>query len=97
MLRRLFHHSIWAEDAIPPDDAYRNYRRVWLPLVDVLYIVGGVGLVHTPESPALTEVLRGTVTGYGWALALVALVTLVGAAFPRLWASRCSGRSASSS
>jgi hypothetical protein len=92
MLRRLFRHTVWAEDAIPPDDAYRSYRRFWLPLVDLIYIAGGISLLASPVNPALSEVWRGVTVWYGLALALVALVTLIGAAFPRLWAVEVFGK-----
>jgi hypothetical protein len=83
---RLLARSIWAHDAIPLSEwKYRNLKRVWLPLYDVLAIAAGLSALAY-GSRLLNRVL-GThaVDAVGAGFAVVAFVCLIGSAFPRLW------------
>lgn len=85
-MRRLWRASIWHPDAIDPDEhKYRNLKRVWLPLYDMIAIFAGVqAVIHGSTilnrlfAPALVDVL-------GIVLTVVATVCLAGVAFPSLW------------
>src|SRR3954469_17513173 len=92
-MRWLTRRTIWAQDALPLDDAeMRQYRRLWLPIVDVLFVLGGWAVADTP-APAITELLSRTSGYFGIALALAGLITLLGAVFPRLWVVEVIGKS----
>lgn len=85
-MRQLLAHSIWARDAIPLTEwKYRNLKRVWLPLYDVLAVWAGINALAY-GSRLLNRVL-GThaVDAVGAGFAVVAFVCLLGIAFPRLW------------
>src|SRR6187402_1295973 len=85
-MRRLWRSTIWAQGAIPAIEwKYRSLKRVWLPLVDVLFILGGLSAVEFGV-PAINEFFPdGMVDLWGVMLAAVAAVCLVGVAFVRLW------------
>lgn len=86
MIRALFRASIWHPAAIPPGEhKYRNLKRVWLPLYDLIAVFCGVQaflsgspLLNILFPPNMIDVL-------GVMMAAVALVCLAGVAFPRLW------------
>lgn len=86
MLRRLLRATIWHPSAIPPDEwKFRNLKRVWLPLYDVIAIFAGVqavlfgsDLLNRIFAPVLVDVLGGV-------FIVVACVCLLGVSFPRLW------------
>lgn len=85
-MRALWRASIWHPDAIPPDEwKFRNLKRVWLPLYDMIAIFAGVQAVLFGSTilnrlfpPSLVDLL-------GVILTIVATVCLGGVAFPRLW------------
>lgn len=72
-MRRLWRQTIWARDAIPLNERkYRSLKRIWLPIVDLLYILGGLSAARYGV-PAINEFFTDEV------------VCLVGVAFVRLW------------
>lgn len=85
-MRRLWRQTIWAKGAIPLEEwKYRSLKRVWLPLVDVLFILGGLSAVRFGV-PAINEFFPDAlVDQWGYSLSVVAVVCLVGVAFVRLW------------
>ncbi|WP_066041884.1 hypothetical protein [Herbiconiux solani] len=93
-MRRLFAASIWAHGAIPVDEwKYRNLKRVWLPLYDLLAMWAGVNAVVFGSrllNRLLSEELLDLV---GIAFTVVAAVCLLAVAFPRLWAIEMVGKS----
>ena len=85
-LRRIGRASIWAKDAIPPEEfKYRHIKRVWLVYFDVVSIlVGALAVAHGTR--LLKELFdEGTINLFGTVYALAAFVALLGVAFPRLW------------
>lgn len=78
--------TIWARGAIPESEGvYRSVRRIWLPLVDLVFMLIGLsasrygvptlsGFFTIPEMEIFGRIIF-------WA----ALAALVGVAFPRLW------------
>lgn len=93
MFKRLFAASIWAHGAIPVDEwKFRNLKRVWLPLYDVIAIYAGLQAVLYGSTilnrlfePFVVDVL-------GVAMTFIATVCLAGVAFPRLWAIEMVGK-----
>jgi cytochrome bd-type quinol oxidase subunit 1 len=86
--------TIWAPGAIPTEE--RKYagplKRVALPALDVLLIVGGYYAV-TSGIPALDELLPDDVSNFlGLLFAACAVVCLLGAVFPRLWTLEVAGK-----
>ena len=86
MVHRLLAASIWAHDAIPPyEHKYRNLKRVWLPAYDVVAILAGV-VATVQGSPLLNRLFTEPVVNcLGAGMSLVAVVCLIGVAFPKLW------------
>lgn len=85
--------SIWHPDAIPPDEwKYRNLKRVWLPLFDLIVFGAGLwALIY--GSPLLHRLFREEVIDVvGGLLAAVALICLFGVVFPRLWKIEIAGK-----
>ena len=93
-MRRLFAASIWAPGAIPPDEwKFRYLKRFWLPLYDLLAMWAGINAVVFGSrllNRLMSEELLDLV---GWSFFAVALVCLLGVAFPRLWAVEMVGKS----
>lgn len=91
--RRLWRASIWHPDAIPPDEwKYRNLKRVWLPIYDIIAIGAGVWAAIF-GSPLLHSLFDGPVIdAMGITLAAVATVCLAGVVFPRLWKMEIAGK-----
>lgn len=93
-MRRLFAASIWAPGAIPPEEwKYRNLKRLWLPLYDLIAIYAGAQamlfgstILNRLFAPFVIDVL-------GLAMVIVATVCLAGVAFPRLWPVEIVGKS----
>lgn len=85
-MRRLWRQTIWARDAIPLNERkYRSLKRIWLPIVDLLYILGGLSAARYGV-PAINEFFTDEVVDlFGYSLSAAALVCLVGVAFVRLW------------
>jgi hypothetical protein len=93
-VRRLFAASIWARGSIPPDEwKYRNLKRVWLPLYDIIAIWAGLQAMLY-GSTILNRLFRpDVVDAFGIVMVLVATVCLAGVAFPRLWPVEMVGKS----
>lgn len=86
VLRFLYHNSIWNPDAIQPEEfKYRNLKRLWLPLFDVLSILVGVlGVAY--GSRILNELYpHALVDGLSITFIVASVIALVGIAFPKLW------------
>jgi hypothetical protein len=92
-MRRLFAASIWAPGAIPLDEwKYRNLKRVWLPVYDVVAIVAGY-FAFDQGSNLLNRLFDSWfVDLFGVAMMIVAGVCLAGVAFPALWAVEMLGK-----
>ena len=86
MFRRLWRSTIWAKDAIPIQDwKFRSMKRVWLPIIDLLYIAGGFSAARYGV-PAINEFFPdGVVDAFGYSLALFAFFALIGVSFVKLW------------
>lgn len=97
MVRRFFltlwRSSIWCEDAIPPNEwKYRNLKRVWLPVYDLVAIWAGIQAVafgSTLLNRLFPPMLVDTV---GVVFTAAAVAALLGVAFPRLWAVEILGK-----
>lgn len=94
MLRRLYRASIWHPDSIPVEEwKYRNLKRVWLPLYDLLAMWAGLNAFLT-GTELLNRLFGATLVDYvGLTFFMVAFVCLLGVAFPRLWAIEIIGKS----
>lgn len=93
-LRRLGRATIWAPGAIPPEE--RKYagplKRVALPVLDLLLIVGGFYAVRF-GIPALDELMPEHISDFlGYLFVACAIVCLLGAVFPRLWTLEVAGK-----
>lgn len=89
----LYKNSIWHPDAIAAEEfKYRNLKRLWLPLFDLLSIlVGMFGVVY--GSKILNELYPAMlVDGLGVTFIIAAFVALVGIAFPKLWIPEVAGK-----
>lgn len=92
-LRRIGRASIWSKDAIPVEEwKYRNFKRVVLPVYDLLVVLAG-GAAVVWGMPSFEQIFPGTVVdAIGWTLVIVAVVCLLGVSFPRLWAVEILGK-----
>lgn len=45
MIGRLGSASVWAAGVVPTDDPWRNAKRIWLPLFDVIMITSGINAI----------------------------------------------------
>lgn len=85
-MRRLFAASIWAPGAIQPDEwKYRNLKRVWLPLYDLIAIYAGLQAVLYGSNILNRLFDPFVVDVFGLAMVVISTVCLAGVAFPRLW------------
>ena len=86
LFRRLYRHSIWHPSAVEPDDfKYRNLKRVWLPLFDLLSVVIGL-MAILYGSKVLNQLYPSVVIDLaGFTFLIASLAALVGLAFSRLW------------
>lgn len=92
-LRRLWRATIWHPAAIPPAEfKYRNLKRIWLPLYDVVAVWAGISavvhgsaLLNRLFAPMWVDVL-------GIVFTTVAVTCLVSVSFPRLWAVEVVGK-----
>lgn len=93
MIRRLWAASIWSTGAIPPDEwKFRNLKRVWLPLYDLIAAFCGMQ-AFLYGSPLLNVLFPADlIDALGVMMAAAALVCLAGVAFPRLWLVEIVGR-----
>ena len=78
---------------IPPDEwKFRNLKRVWLPLYDLIAVFCGVQ-AFLFGSPLLNILFPADLIDVlGVMMAVAALVCLAGVAFPRLWLVEIVGR-----
>lgn len=86
--------TIWSDASIPPSEwKYRNLKRIVLPTIDLLFVLGGIlGALH--GIPAISDVFPGwPATVGGIAFAFVGAVCLVGVAIPKLWQVEVWGKS----
>lgn len=88
LLARLVRHTVWEPGAIPASE--RKYaeplKRYFLPALDIILIVGGFYAVHS-GIPSLDQLLPDAVSdAISYTFAALALVALVGIAYPCLWA-----------
>lgn len=93
MLRRLWRASIWHPAAIDPAEfKYRNLKRIWLPVYDLIAVYAGINVV-LHGSRLLNEMFtEGWVDAFGITFIMVALMCLVAVSFPRLWAVEIIGK-----
>ena len=79
--------TIWSPGAIPTDEwKYRNLKRVWLPMYYAVAVIAGV-IAVVQGSPVLNELFMEPVVNLlGVTMSLVAMLCLIGVAFPKLWA-----------
>jgi len=82
----LYEQSVWHPDAIEPEDfKYRNQRRVYLPLFDVIGVIIGI-LAIAYGSTILNEAYDpALIDAVGFAFMGASIAALTGVAFPRLW------------
>lgn len=85
-MRKLWAASIWAKGAIPADEyKFRNLKRVMFPIIDILFILGGLSAAAYGV-PAISEFFDNTTVDlYAYTLSAVATACFIGVAFPRLW------------
>jgi Na+/proline symporter len=86
MLKRLLSASIWGRGAIPVEEwKYRNLKRIALPVLDGLFILGGISAARYGV-PAISEFFDDVAVDlFSYGLSLVAFGCLLGVIFPRLW------------
>lgn len=86
LFRRIGRASIWHNDAIPADEwKYRNFKRVVLPVYDLLVVFAGASAVIW-GMPSFREIYpEPVVDAIGWLLITVATICLLGVSFPRLY------------
>ncbi len=85
-MRRLWRASIWHPDAIPPDEwKFRNLKRVWLPLYDLIAVFAGIQAIAYGSTMLNRLFHPDMVDLLGMALTLTASVCFLGVAFPALW------------
>lgn len=94
LLAKFIARTIWAPDAIPLSEfKYRNLKRVVLPLIDVVWMIGGI-LGSNHGIPTLDKIYGPEVSGIGGvAFAVIAFVCLLGISFPSLWRLEIFGKS----
>lgn len=84
---------MWHPGAIPPDEwKYRNLKRVWLPLYDLIAVWAGLSAVWFGSTILNRLFTPFFVDALGWAFTGVATVCLLGVIFPRLWAFELAGK-----
>lgn len=84
MIGRLGAASVWAAGVVPTDDPWRNAKRIWLPLFDVIMITSGINAIVFGSR--LLDRLYGDFTDIiGAAFILVAAACLIGVGWPRMW------------
>lgn len=85
-MRFLLRHSVWDPSAVDPEEfKYRNLKRFWLPLFDlVCMLFGFLAIVH--GSTILNKLYpAGVVDVFGLIFMVASGVALVGVSFPALW------------
>ena len=83
---RLWRASVWHPDAVPTEEwKYRNLKRVWLPIYDLVAIFAGIQAIIYGSSMLNRMFHPDLVDMLGAALTIAALISLLGVSFPRLW------------
>jgi len=92
-VKALLKHTVWASDAIPLDEwKYRNLRRVVLPFMDALLILGAISAAGLGV-PALNEFFPSVATPiFAYSLLLASITSIVGVIFPKQWRLEISGK-----
>ena len=93
LLQRVYRQTIWHPDAVEDDSfKYRNLRRVWLPLFDVLSIwIGFLSVQY--GSNLLNRMFPAVVIDMvGSIFTLAATLAFVGVVFPRLFLAEIVGK-----
>ncbi len=81
---RLGSASVWAAGVVSPDDPWRNAKRIWLPLFDVIMILSGINAIVFGSR--ILDRLYGDFTDIiGAAFVLFAAACLIGVGWPRMW------------
>lgn len=95
MFKRLFAASIWAAGAVPPEEwKYRNLKRITLPFIDFMFILGGISAARYGV-PAISEFFDDFVVDlFSYALSTIAFLCLLGVSFPKLWGLEAVAKSA---
>lgn len=84
MIGRLGSTSVWAAGVVPTDDPWRNAKRIWLPLFDVIMIASGINAIVFGSR--LLDRLYGDFTDIiGAAFVIIAAACLIGVGWPRMW------------
>lgn len=84
MIGRLGSASVWAAGVVPTDDPWRNAKRIWLPLFDVIMIISGINAIVFGSR--LLDRLYGNFTDLiGAAFVIIAAACLIGVGWPRMW------------
>lgn len=93
-VRRLWRSTIWAPGAIPPEELkYAGpLKRVALPVLDLLLILGGVYAVISGIPSLDTLLPTDASNALGYLFVVCAGVCLLGASFPRLWSVEAAGK-----
>lgn len=89
----LYRETIWHPEAIAEEEfKYRNLKRVWLPLFDLLSVlVGLLGVAY--GSTILNSLYPGWFIDLaGYTFMSAAVLALLGVVFPRLWVSEMIGK-----
>lgn len=82
----LYSKTIWAHGAIPIEEwKYRNLKRVSLPLVSLLFFLGGYAVVRYGLPTINVFFPGGVVTLGGRLLSFAGFISLLGIVFPKLW------------
>lgn len=85
-MKWLYEQSIWHPDAIEPEDfKYRNQKRVWLPLFDIVGILIGLLAVAYGSSILNESYDHALIDFMGNFFMAASAGALIGVAFPRLW------------
>jgi len=92
-MKKLYLASIWAPNAIPPDEwKYRNMKRVMFPAIDVLFFIAGLSAARYGV-PAISEFFPDVVVDlFAYVLSVAGIVCLLGVSFPKLWPVEIGGK-----
>lgn len=92
-MKRVYKASVWHPESIPPEEwKYRQLKRVWLPIYDVIaFFVGVTAIIQ--GSPLLNRLYdHAFVDLMGLIFTACAVVCFMGVAFPRFWAVEIAGK-----
>jgi hypothetical protein len=93
LLRKVWRASIWHPDAIHPAEfKYRNLKRIWLPLYDLIAVWAGINAVLYGSTLLNRLFPDPWVDVLGGLFTVVAVICLIAVAFPCLWAVEIVGK-----